>query len=79
MSKINTNVYYVNGGTVVEELNEDNEGFIYLEKGTEGTYDAESKEFVTEDGENCYVKSKYVDESVECSLELDYEFQNQSE
>ena len=60
MSKLNTNVYYVNGGTVVEELNEDNEGFVYIKEGTEGTYDDESKEFVTEEGENCYIDAKYI-------------------
>ena len=63
MSKLKTNVYYVEsvGGAVVEEENEMNEGFIYIPKGTEGTYDIENELFETEEGEDCSVKAEYVD------------------
>ncbi len=62
MSKLNTNVYYVDhlGAAIIEEENEMNEGFIYIKKGTEGTYDEESGVFETELGEDCYVEPKYV-------------------
>ena len=54
MSIINTNVYYVDhlGAAIIEEENEMNEGFLYIPKGTEGTYDEESGVFETEDGED---------------------------
>ena len=63
MSKLKTNVYYVErvGGAVIEEENEMNEGFIYIKKGTEGTYDVENELFETEEGEDCSVKAEYVD------------------
>ena len=63
MSKLKTNVYYVErvGGAVIEEENEMNEGFIYIKKGTEGTYDIENELFETEEGEDCSVKAEYVD------------------
>ena len=63
MSKLKTNVYYVErvGGAIIEEENEMNEGFIYIKKGTEGTYDIENELFETEEGEDCSVKAEYVD------------------
>jgi len=38
-----------------------NEGFLYLPKGTEGTYDIENELFETDAGEDCSVEAKYVD------------------
>jgi hypothetical protein len=63
MSKLKTNVYYVEsvGGAVIEEENEMNEGFLYIKKGTEGTYDPINEIFETEEGEDCSVEAKYVD------------------
>jgi len=63
MSKLKTNVYYVErvGGAVIEEENEMNEGFLYIKKGTEGTYDIENELFETDAGEDCSVEAKYVD------------------
>ena len=61
MSKIKTNIYYVNGGAITEQENDANEGFIYIKKGTEGTYDIENELFETDEGEDCSVEAKYVD------------------
>ena len=63
MSILKTNVYYVDhlGAAITEEENEMKEGFIYIKKGTEGTYDIENELFETDAGEDCSVKAEYVD------------------